>query len=351
MPEQGLSITELSHAYGATPVLEPVSLSVEPGQLLAVLGPSGCGKTTLLRALAGLITPSSGRIRLGGRDLCEGGRELVPTEERRVGLVFQSYALFGHLSVAENVGFGLRPRDPARVADLLERVGLAEFAERDPRSLSGGQQQRVALARAMAPRPDLLLLDEPFANADAELRVRLGVELRELLAQEQTPAILVTHDREDALRTADQVAAFCPGPRGGRLAQLGSPEDVYLRPSEPSVAELTGRASWIRGVGEGLRAETPFGTLELLEARSGPVQVLLRPEQVEVEPGDGAAQVSSSAFMGAGYLVQLRLGEVEAWGSSPRPLSPGPARAHLRGPCWALPAQSAAHQPTKDATP
>lgn len=337
MPDQRLSVTGLTHSFGGSPVLEPVSFEVEPGELLAVLGPSGCGKTTLLRALAGLITPAAGRIRLGERDLCDQGRELVPTEARRVGLVFQSYALFGHLDVARNVGFGLRPAEPERVRDLLERVGLAELATRDPRSLSGGQQQRVALARALAPRPDLLLLDEPFANADAELRVRLSLELRQLLAQEKTPAILVTHDREDALRTADRVAAFCPGAGGGRLAQIGSPEDVYLHPSERGVAHLTGRASWIRGQAEGLQAETPFGVLSLSEARSGAVQILLRPEQVEVEAGAGAARVSSCAFQGAGYLVQLSLGEGEVWGTSPVRLAPGQAQVRFRGPHWALP--------------
>jgi len=337
MPDLRLSVTGLSHTFGEDPVLEPVSFEVAPGELLAVLGPSGCGKTTLLRALAGLITPRAGRIRLGERDLCHEGRELVPTEARRVGLVFQSYALFGHLDVARNVGFGLRPADPARVRDLLERVGLAEFAERDPRSLSGGQQQRVALARALAPRPDLLLLDEPFANADAELRVRLSVELRRLLAQERTPAILVTHDREDALRTADRVAAFSPGPAGGRLAQIGSPEDVYLRPQERGVAHLTGRASWLGGQADGLQAQTPFGVLALSEAREGPVQILLRPEQVCVEAGPGDARVASCAFTGAGYLVELSLGEGEVWGTSPSPLALGPAQVSFRGPHWALP--------------
>lgn len=338
MAEPKLVVEGLAHAYGETPILEPVSFELFEGELLAVLGPSGCGKTTLLRALAGLVTPARGRVRMEGELVCEEGRELQPAEERRVGLVFQNYALFGHMSVAANVGFGLRPRDPKRVQDLLEKVGLGSLGERDPRSLSGGQQQRVALARALAPRPRLILLDEPFANVDTALRVRLGLELRELLASEGTPAILVTHDRDDALRNADRVAVFVSGAQGGRLAQIGTPVDLYRRPCEAAVAHLSGRAAWLPGTARALVAETALGDVELLEPHQGPVEILLRPEQLQVEASEeGTLQIRGSSFSGSRYLIQLALGELELWGESADPLAKGPALAKVSGPCWALP--------------
>ena len=264
MPEPGappphLRLRDLGHAYGPTQVLDGVSLEVAQGELLAVLGPSGCGKTTLLRALAGLLTPARGRIEIQGRVVAEGGRERVPCEARGVGLVFQEYALFPTLTVGDNLAFGLRRPDPDRVAGLLQRVGLAELADRRPAQLSGGQQQRVALARALAPAPAVLLLDEPFANVDAARRDELGALLRSTVAEAGVAGVLVTHDQEAALGLADRVAVLLPGPRGGRLAQLAPPEEIYRQPASWAVATLTG-AAWSRSGEAGLEAVRPEDT-------------------------------------------------------------------------------------------
>lgn len=240
--DDALRVTALGHAFGSTKVLGGVDLTVSAGELVAVLGASGCGKTTLLRSVAGLVTPTSGTIAVGGTVVASGGVERVPIERRQVGLVFQDYALFGSMTVAENVAYGIG-RDPDRVRALLERVGLEGLEARRPSQLSGGQQQRVALARALAPRPTLLLLDEPFANVDAERRAELGASLRAALASEGRAALLVTHDRVDALSLADRVLVLVPGPDGGVAGQLGTPEEVYNTPVSLEVARLTGPCS------------------------------------------------------------------------------------------------------------
>ena len=285
MPE-ALVISGLSHAYGATPVLDGVDLSVQEGQLVALLGASGCGKTTLLRAVAGLLTPSAGDIHVGGRVVVEGGREQVRCEGRAVGLVFQDYALFPTLSVRDNVGFGVR--DTARVSRLLDVTGLGELADRRPAQLSGGQQQRVALARALAPRPALILLDEPFANVDAQRRLSLGRFLRDVLAAEGCAAMLVTHDQDAALRLGDHVAVLVPGERGATVAQVGTPEEVYRNPVSTEVACLTGPAFVVEGD-------------------------IVRPEQLQFTPGEGDAVVVATAFRGRCWslLVECSAGELE----------------------------------------
>jgi iron(III) transport system ATP-binding protein len=338
MSDTPLRLEGVTHRYGEVPALDDLSLEVAGGELLAILGPSGCGKTTFLRVVAGLATPAAGRVEIAGRAVCQGGGELVPAERRGVGLVFQSYALFGHMTVGENVGFGLRPADPGRVRALLSLTGLADLAERRPSELSGGQQQRVALARALAPRPHVLLLDEPFANVDAELRAQLCEELRRLLAEEGVTALLVTHDREDALRTADRVLVLVPGPAGGRLAQLDLPEAVYRRPSSEAVARLTGRCSSLPGAACGLEATTALGPARLTDLREGPVTLLLRPEQLLVGPEEGVeVEVRGCAFTGRGYSVRVALGARELWGESAQKIEGGAARARLVGECWALP--------------
>lgn len=236
-----VSVADLGASYGEGPVLEGVQFDLEPGELLAVLGPSGCGKTTLLRCLAGFERIESGRISLAGSVVAL-PRVHVPAHRRHVAVVPQDGALFPHLSVAENVGFGLRRRRPgrmARIQECLELVDLAGHGERMPHELSGGQQQRVALARAMAPRPPLILLDEPFGALDASLRSGLRRDVRQALKEDGATAVLVTHDQSEALSMADRVAVM----RAGRLRQLGTPDEVYAHPADAWVAAFVGEAS------------------------------------------------------------------------------------------------------------
>jgi iron(III) transport system ATP-binding protein len=295
----------LCKAYGRVRALEGMGLSVASGGLLALLGPSGCGKTTALRLIAGLDRPDSGRIELGGR-LVAGPGVNVPPERRGVGMVFQDYALFPHLTVAANVGFGL-PRTlgrTARVEALLAQVGLSGLGERYPHELSGGQQQRVALARALAPGPQVLLLDEPFSNLDAELRVRVRAEVRAILAEAGVTVIFVTHDRDEALSLADEVAVM----QAGRILQSDRPEALYHCPASPTVAAAVGDADFLQGVGSGLEAACELGTVSLAKPAVGPVRLLLRPESVCLEAdSSGAATVGRRQFFGREQLVDARL--------------------------------------------
>ncbi|MCX7600323.1 MAG: ABC transporter ATP-binding protein [Meiothermus sp.] len=255
------------------PVVENVGFTVEQGEVFALLGPSGCGKTTTLRLIAGFELPDSGQIWLEGREITR-----LPPEERSIGFVFQDYALFPHLSVFENVAFGLRrlrgKARQARVMEVLGLVGLTVFKDRKPGELSGGQQQRVALARAIAPGPKLVLLDEPFSSLDAALRQSTRDEVRALLKQAGIGAILVTHDQEEALSVADRLAVM----RSGQLEQVGTPEEVYHRPRTPFVAQFLGRTNLIPGEARGLEAETPLGRILLTEEAQGAVLLSLRPE-------------------------------------------------------------------------
>jgi iron(III) transport system ATP-binding protein len=335
-----LEIRELSHHYGARPVLDGVSLAVAPGEFVAVLGESGCGKTTLLRSVAGLVTPSSGEIRLGGRAVASGGRSLVPVERRGVGLVFQEYALFPQMSVAENVGFGLpRAQRAARVPALLALAGLAGLGERRPAQLSGGQQQRAALVRALAPGPHLMLLDEPFSNVDAARRATLGAELRRVIAAEGAAAMLVTHDRDDALRLADRVFAVTPGPGGGsHIGQAAAPAEIYLRPVSAAVARLTGAAWFLEGEGRGEVAETPLGRVRLCEGREGAVSLVVRPEQAGFEEdAEGPDRVVERFFLGRGWALTCETAAGEVSVEVARPPEGARGRVVLPGAIWALP--------------
>ncbi|WP_084496104.1 ABC transporter ATP-binding protein [Meiothermus cerbereus] len=255
------------------PVVQAVSFAVDQGEVFALLGPSGCGKTTTLRLIAGFEQPDSGQIWLDGREITR-----HPPEQRGIGFVFQDYALFPHLSVFENVAFGLRhlrgKERQARVMEVLGLVGLTVFKDRKPGELSGGQQQRVALARAIAPGPKLVLLDEPFSSLDAALRQSTRDEVRTLLKQSGIGAILVTHDQEEALSFADRLAVM----RSGQLEQVGTPEEVYHRPRTPFVAQFLGRTNLIPGEARGLEAETPLGRIMLFEEAHGAVLLSLRPE-------------------------------------------------------------------------
>ncbi|MFB7905709.1 MULTISPECIES: ABC transporter ATP-binding protein [unclassified Kitasatospora] len=306
----GLSVVDLHAAHGRSPVLHGIDLTVPDGALACVLGPSGCGKSTLLRVLAGFHPAAAGQVVLHGRVLDDGRRRLA-AEQRGVGLVPQDGALFPHLSVAANIGFGLpRSQRRARVAELLDLVGLSGLGERRPHQLSGGQQQRVALARALAPRPRLLLLDEPFAALDAALRADLRREVATALRQSGTTAVLVTHDQDEALSFADTVAVL----RDGRIAQAGSPEELYHRPADAAVAGVLGEANLIPAEARGVEALTALGALPLADPAvdSGGALALLRPGQLRLtaEPVAGAvpAKVLGSDFRGHDHRVELRPG-------------------------------------------
>ncbi|MBX3467087.1 MAG: ABC transporter ATP-binding protein [Planctomycetes bacterium] len=330
-----LVVEGLGHAYApGAPVLEGVDLTLAQGELVALVGASGSGKTTLLRCLAGLTTPARGRVVVGGAVVAEGGRERVPAERRGVGLVFQEYALFPAMTVRDNVAFGCP--DPARVDALLAATGLADLAARRPAQLSGGQQQRVALARALAAQPHVLLLDEPFANVDAPRRLDLGQEVRALLAGQGASALLVTHDAQDAMTLADRVAVL-EGPPG-RIVQCDAPEVVYARPVDAAIAARLGPCAFVPAEARGESASTPFGEVALVAARTGPVTLLVRPEQARFEAGAGDARVVARAFVGRGARVRVRAGEREVLAEAPLGARAGDAgRVVVVGPCWALP--------------
>ena len=306
MTTPALEITGLVAGYPGQPVLEQVELSVPAGSLLAVLGESGCGKSTLLRVIAGFHRVEAGQVRLDGRTVACDGVAVAP-ERRRVGLVPQEGALFGHLTVAGNVGFGLgrAARKSGRVTELLELVGLADHGRRMPAELSGGQQQRVALARALAPEPVLVLLDEPFNALDAGLRAELREQVRAVLRAAGTTSVLVTHDQEEALGTADQVAVL----RGGRVAQTGTPRSVYAAPADLAVGTFLGEAVVLAATAAGRWAATVLGELELgTPPAAGEGRVLLRPEQLRLSaPGNGGvpALVSEVIFHGHDTTVVL----------------------------------------------
>jgi len=306
-----LRLRGASRAFGDVQAVEGVDLDVSRGRLLALLGPSGCGKTTLLRLIAGFERPDRGTVELDGK-VVAGPGVWVPPETRRVGMVFQDYALFPHLSVAANIGFGLLRRpgrrrrdDRARVARVLELVDLTGLEARFPHQLSGGQQQRVALARALAPEPSVVLLDEPFSNLDAALRTQVRADVARILQDAGATAILVTHDQEEALAIADEVAVL----RNGRIAQQAAPEVVYHAPADRSVAAFVGEAEFLPGTSRGVRVDTELGDLALTAPQRGPVEVMVRPEDVLLQRDPtGAVLVVGREFYGHDQMLFLRLG-------------------------------------------
>jgi len=305
----GLHIHDIHHAFGAKQVLRGVSLEVAPGEILCLLGPSGDGKTTLLRLVAGLEPVQQGRITLDGTTLAAPGRELPP-EARHVGFVFQDYALFPHLNVAENVGFGLsrlpKAERATRIAEALARVRLEDRGGAWPHQLSGGMQQRVALARALAPRPAALLLDEAFASLDARLREQVRDDTLHVLQEAGIPALIVTHDAEEAMFMADRIALM----RAGRVEQLGSPEELYLRPQTPFAARFLGEVNDIPAIVTAGMAATPLGMLAA-DMPDGPAQLLLRPEGVRVlppgHPGAAPAEVEACRLLGPTTMAHMAL--------------------------------------------
>ena len=300
-------------AYGDVVALDDVTLELGSGTMLALLGPSGCGKTTCLRIICGFERPDAGTVHVYGRRVAS-ATSMVPPERRRVGLVFQDLALFPHLSARQNVAYGIR-RDPdqaVRTEELLELVGLTHDGGRMPHELSGGMQQRVALARALAPRPDVLLLDEPFSSLDQAMRTQLRAEVRQILRDARQSAIFVTHDQGEALTLADQVAVMARG----KVLQVAPPEVIYAEPSTPYVATFVGVANLVRGHVEGGLAETRLGTVRILgvprDRPEGAALCLLRPEHFSVvEAPDGPAdeggwEVTDRRFSGSEILLEVR---------------------------------------------
>lgn len=299
-----LRCSNLTRRFAGVTAVSDASLEVETGTLLALLGPSGCGKTTLLRLIAGLERPHSGTVEVAGR-IVESESVHLPPERRQVGLVFQEYALFPHLSVQANVAFGLpRGRDQAaRVEDLLGQVGLGGLGTRMPHELSGGQQQRVALARALAPSPRLIMLDEPFSNLDPALREGVRREVRRVLRAAKATAIIVTHDQEEALSLADEVAVMMDG----RILQQAPPAQLYRRPASRRVAEFIGDINVIDGRAIGRAVVCDLGTISVLDDLYGPADVLIRPEALQLtnDLGGQAVQVGRS-FFGHDQMINLR---------------------------------------------
>jgi ABC-type Fe3+/spermidine/putrescine transport system ATPase subunit len=304
-----LEIVDVTKAYADVPVVDAVSFRVERGEFVTLLGPSGCGKTSILRMIAGFLKPDTGRIVLGGTVIND-----TPTFERDIGFVFQNYALFPHMSVGDNVGFGLRMRSvpaterSARVRDALALVGLAGFERRYPNELSGGQQQRVAIARTLAIHPSVLLMDEPMSNLDAALRIRMQGELRALVKRVGLTTIHVTHNQEEALSMSDRVVVMSPG----RIEQVGSPLALYSRPANEFVANFLGRANFIpcrvtSVTGDSMTAETTSGTLLTVMGLDGPtperLTVLVRPEVIELSTN---LETASNGF--AGKVRQVAFG-------------------------------------------
>ncbi|GID28160.1 ABC transporter ATP-binding protein [Paractinoplanes brasiliensis] len=313
-----VQLRELRRTFGAVHALDNLDLAIEPGEFVALLGPSGCGKTTALRVLAGLEDADSGHVLVGGKDVTG-----LPANRRDMGMVFQAYSLFPHLTALANVSFGLslrgRSRSAERAGEMLELVGISQFADRYPHQLSGGQQQRVALARALAIEPSVLLLDEPLSALDAKVRVQLRDEIRRIQTEVGTTTLFVTHDQEEALAVADRVGVM----RAGKLEQLAAPADIYLTPASPFVAEFVGLSNRLPGVVTGNEVEVLGTRLPLLAPASGstsastsasgsagPVTVLVRPESVRVTPdAEGDAAVLTTSFLGPISKVTVTVGE------------------------------------------
>jgi iron(III) transport system ATP-binding protein len=309
MPLILLDKVRMAYAPGGLPAVDALSLAVEPGEIFALLGPSGCGKTTTLRLIIGFEAPDAGRIEIGGQVVAD-GRTLVPPEARGVGIVFQDYALFPHLTVAQNISFGMKRFSAAERAKRLQRAlricEMDDMGDRYPHELSGGQQQRVALARAMAPGYQIVLLDEPLSNLDADMRAQLRAQLRRILKRTEQTAVLVTHDQEEAFEIADRVGVL----NKGRLEQVGTAEELYHRPATRFVANFVGEADFIPGL---VRADGILTDLGLLACPKRipigtKVDVMIRPEDVTITPDpDGAGIVTDRRFLGADKVYTLRL--------------------------------------------
>jgi iron(III) transport system ATP-binding protein len=313
-----LAVSHLVKHFGGRRVVDDVSLTVMPGQVTCLLGPSGCGKSTTLRIIAGVETQDSGAIHADGQLICD-TQHRVPPELRGIGLMFQDFALFPHLSVAQNVAFGLRGRDTAgRVESLLRKVGMLRYLHDYPHQLSGGEQQRVALARALAPRPRIMLMDEPFSGLDDRLRDDIRDETLDILKSEGAAVLLVTHEPNEALRMADEIALM----RDGAIVQRGSPYNIYNAPKDLQAAGFFSDINVISGKVQGALTNTPFGQFLAPGVADGTdVDIVIRPQHLKIDfdragrgpnptPQDGTAArgvVQRARFIGASSLVEFRM--------------------------------------------
>ena len=331
-----LQISQLNKSYGSRRVVSNIDLTMEEGEILSLLGPSGCGKTTILRMIAGLVTPDSGLIKIGDRVLYDGKREL-PVEERQLGMVFQDYALWPHMTVARNIAFGMRLRRNSahdiekRVQELLELVNLPGMGNRYPNQLSGGQQQRVALARALATQPRVLLLDEPLSSLDTSLRETMRTELVQIFKRLKITTINVTHDQDEAMEMSDRIMVL----RDGKVQQVGTPAELYLHPTNVFVASFMGPANLLSGTVAEVPTQHEMATLHLQKSATeqlaitgqvstqvrarlnGRADMLCRPDDVRVHsvapqldhanifPGT----VSFTSFVGGQWRTLISLGE------------------------------------------
>ena len=303
--QSAIQCRDLCKSYKQTRAVCGVQLQVEKGKFIALLGESGCGKTTVLRLMAGFETPDRGEIVIGNRTVSNRSIHIAP-EKRNIGMVFQEYALFPHMNVENNVGYGL-PKDAQRqnrIEEVLELVGLKNLNARMPYELSGGQQQRVAIARALAPEPDLILLDEPFSNLDSSLRNRVRSEVRHILRQAGVTAIFVTHDQEEALSLADKIAIMM----NGRIAQTDSPQNLYLRPANREIATFLGEANLLGGDSSGHKVTSEIGELHSETNYSGKVEIMIRPEHISLTLQEkGPGQIVDIEYFGHDQLIDVKL--------------------------------------------
>ena len=307
-----VTFENLTRSFDDKSALRGVSLDIEPGEIICLLGRSGCGKTTLLRIAAGIEKPDSGRVLLDGKEVA-GPNVFVPPERRNVGLMFQDFALFPHLNIEDNVAFGLKslPR-PAALEEAhaaLGRVGLLKYAKDYPHVLSGGEQQRVALARAIAPRPSVLLMDEPFSGLDAELRAQMQEETLAILQETRTTCIIVTHQPEEAMQMGDRIAVMT----AGWVAQIGTAENLYYEPNNLYVARLFSDIDELHGVVEGGRVETPLGGFDAAGYADGvPVVVCVRQRAIELTPPDTGTlgRVLAVKFLGDAAQLEIAIDEL-----------------------------------------
>jgi iron(III) transport system ATP-binding protein len=330
----GITLKQLSKRFGATVAVDRVDLAIEPGELFFLLGPSGCGKTTLMRMIAGLIDPSEGTIRFGDRDVTH-----LPTSKRNTALVFQGYALWPHMTVSQNVAFGLDVRNveadqkQKRVAEALRVVRMEALADRRPMQMSGGQQQRVALARALVVNPDVLLLDEPLSNLDAKLRLEMRTEIRRICTQTRITSVYVTHDQEEALSIADRIAVM----RDGKVIQVGVPQEVYARPRSRFVADFLGKANFIPAVVAGREGDTLVLDSSIGRLRSavfaddvpagGNVTCCVRPESMRITAGINGANtltVRHESTLFLGHIAQHEFTTEDGLSISAEELKPPP---------------------------
>lgn len=313
-PENQAPVVELKHVSRIydqkSNAVNDVSLTLKRGEIMALLGASGCGKTTTLRLIAGLEAPDKGEIWLNGQRAAGHGT-WIPPEKRSVGLVFQDFALFPHLTVNDNVAFPLNRRPSAERAEIVKTmltlVGLEAYGQRFPHQLSGGQQQRVALARALAPQPAVVLLDEPFSNLDAALRQHVREDVKTVLRKVNATTLFVTHDQEEAFSLADTVVVM----HRGEIAQVGAPQEIYLRSATRNIAEFVGDANFLRGDADGKVVTCALGTLPLATPAKGSVEVLIRPERMFLQPNPkGNGIVQHTTFYGHDQLVHVQMGDI-----------------------------------------